>query len=106
VEGKITYVVAMMLATYPVRLLPFLALSDRKLPDLMLRWMKYIPPSVFAALVFPGVLIRDGALAADPSNPYAWAAAATFLAIVATRNLSLSALAGVLVALAAELLLR
>ena len=105
-EGKIAYALAMMLVTYPVRLLPFIALSDRRLPDLVLRWMKHIPPAVLAALVFPGVLMRDGTLAATPLNPYAWAAAATFLAMMATRSLSISALAGVLVALAGELLAR
>ena len=98
--------VAMMLATYPVRLLPFIALSDRKLPDLALRWMRYIPPAVFAALVFPGVLMRDGTLAVSPLNPYVWAAMATFLVVVVTRNLSVSALAGVVVALAGEMLVR
>ena len=36
-EGKIVFVVAMMLATYPLRLVPLIALSDRKLPEPLVR---------------------------------------------------------------------
>lgn len=104
-EGKIVFVVAMMLATYPVRLAPLLALSDRKLPDPLIRWMGYIPPAVFSALVFPGLLLRNGAPAVTISNPYLWAALVTFLVTVATRNLSKSVIAGIAVALLGELLL-
>lgn len=105
-EGKIAFIVAMMLATYPVRLAPLLALSARKLPESLVRWMSYLPPAVFAALVFPGLLLRDGSLAVVPSNSYLWAGAATFAVAMATRNLSKAVLAGILVALLGELLLR
>ncbi len=103
-EGKIAFIVAMMVATYPVRLAPLLVLSARKLPDGLVRWLGYLPPAVFAALVFPGILLRDGSLAVSPSNGYLWAGVATFAAALATRNLSKAVLAGILVALAGELL--
>ena len=103
-EGKIVFVVAMMLATYPLRPAPVLALSDRRLPDPLVRWMNYTPPAVFSALVFPGLLLRNGAPAASIFNPYLWAALVTFLVTVATRNLSKSVIAGIAVALLGELL--
>lgn len=105
-EGKIVFVVAMMLATYPLRLVPLIALSDRKLPEPLVRWMRYIPPAVFSALVFPGLLLRNGAPAVTISNPYLWAALVTFLVTMATRNLSTSVIAGIAVALVGELLIR
>ena len=105
-EGKIAFIVAMMLATYPVRLVPMLALSARKLPEPLVRWMSYLPPAVFAALVFPGLLLRDGVPAVALSNSYIWAGVATFAAALVTRNLSKAVLAGILVALLGELLLR
>lgn len=104
-EGKIVFVVAMMLATYPLRLAPLLVLSDRRLPDPLVRWMSYIPPAVFSALVFPGLLLRNDEPAATVSNPFLWAALVTLLVTVATRNLSKSVLAGIAVALVGELLL-
>ncbi|HEX9014583.1 MAG TPA: AzlD domain-containing protein [Chloroflexota bacterium] len=105
-EGKIGFIVAMMLATYPVRLVPLIALSERSLPDLLVRWLRYVPVAVFSAMVFPSVLLRDNSIAAGPGNPYIWAGAATFLVAAFTRNLSKSVLAGIAVALAGEFLLR
>ncbi len=95
----------MMLATYPLRLVPLLALSDRRLPDPLVRWMNYIPPAVFSALVFPGLILRNGEPAITISNPYLWAGLATLLMTLGTRNLSKSVLAGIVVALVGELLL-
>ncbi len=94
----------MMLATYPVRLGPLLVLSDRRLPDPLVRWMAYLPPAVFSALVFPGLLLRNGSPAVTVSNPFLWAATATLLATVATRNLSKAVVAGIGVALLGGLL--
>ncbi|MGE5620687.1 MAG: AzlD domain-containing protein [Sphingomonadaceae bacterium] len=105
-EGKVAFVLAMMLATYPVRLAPMLALSARKLPDRLVRWLHYVPPAVFAALVFPGLLLRDGAPAITPSNGHLWAGAATLAVILATHNLSKAVGAGIAVALLGELVLR
>jgi branched-subunit amino acid transport protein len=105
-DPKIAFVLVMMLATYPVRLVPLLALSDKSLPDPVVRWMKYIPPAVFSALVFPGLLLRNGVVAPTMGNPYIWAALVTMLVTITTRNLSKSVIAGIAVALVGELLVR
>lgn len=101
-EGKIAFILAMMLATYPVRLAPMLAISARNLPEPVVRWLRYVPPAVFSALVFPGLLLRDGNPAVSPSNPFLWAGLATFVAAMATRNLSKSVCVGIVVALAGQ----
>ncbi len=105
-EGKVAFIVAMMLATYPVRLAPLLALSARKLPAPVVRWFGYVPAAVFSAMVFPGLLLRGGTLAATPMNPQIWAGAVTFAVALATRNLSKAVAAGIAAALLGELLLR
>ncbi len=105
-EPKIAVIVAMMAATYPVRLLPLLALSARKLPESVVRWLAYVPAAVFSAMVFPGLLVRDGSLAVGAANPHLWAGAATFAAAVATRNLSKSVAVGIAVALLAGLFIK
>ncbi len=105
-EGKVAFVVAMMLATYPVRLAPLLALSARQLPEPLVRWLRYVPPAVFAALVFPGLLLRDGTPAVALSNGHLWAGAATLAVILATRNLSKAVAVGIAVALLGEMLLK
>jgi branched-subunit amino acid transport protein len=104
-EGKVAFAVAMMLATYPVRLLPMAALADRRLPDGLLRWLNYVPPAVFGAMVFPGLLMRNGSLAVTASNPYLWAGLATLIVAARTRNVSKAAAAGIVVVLLGELVL-
>ena len=96
----------MMLATYPVRLAPLLMLSGRKLPGPVIRWLRYVPAAVFGAMVFPGLLLRDGSLAIAPSNPQLWAGAATFVVALSTRNLSKSVAVGIVAALLGELMAR
>lgn len=103
---KVAFVLAMMLATYPVRLAPLLALSARNLPEPLVRWLRYVPPAVFAALVFPGLLLREGSPAVTLSNGQLWAGAATFAVALATRNLSKAVAAGISVALLTALVLK
>ena len=102
---KVAFILAMMLATYPVRLGPLLTLSERTLPDALVRWLRYVPVAVFSAMVFPSLLVRNGSLDATPANPSVWAGMATLLVAVATRNLAKSVLAGIFVALIGEMLL-
>ena len=103
--GKIAFIVAMMLATYPVRLTPLLTLSERALPETLVRWLRYVPVAVFSAMVFPSILVRDGSLAANTANPSVWAGFATLLVAIVTRSLSKAVLAGIAVALVGELIL-
>ncbi len=104
-EGKVVFIVAMMLATYPVRLAPLLTLSERTLPEGLVRWLRYVPVAVFSAMVFPAILVREGSLSATPMNPSLWAGLATLLVAALTKSLSKSVLAGIVVALVGELLL-
>lgn len=104
-DGKVVFIVAMMLVTYPVRLAPLLFLSTRKPPDLVVRWLAYVPAAVFSALVFPGLLVREGSLQVTASNPHLWAGLATFATALATRNLSKSVAVGIVAAFLGELLI-
>lgn len=61
-----------------------------------------MPPAVFSALVFPGLLLRDGNPAVTPSNPFLWAGLATLAVAMATRNLSKAVSVGIVVALAGQ----
>ena len=103
-DGKIAFILAMMLVTYPVRLLPLAALSARRLPDPVVRWLSYVPPAVFSAMVVPSVFLRNGAVDLGVGNPYLLAAAATLAVALITRNLSKSVVMGILVAFLGEAL--
>jgi len=105
-EISIVYVVGMVLATYPVRLLPLVALARRDLPAAVVRWLNYVPIAVFSAMVFPEILVQEGRLHLVATNPHLWAGLATALIAVATRSLGKAVLGGVAAAFLARWLLR
>ena len=64
--------------TYLPRLLPMLLLSDRRLSPWIARWLSFVPATVLAALLAPGLLCRDGELTLELDNFFLLAAIPTF----------------------------
>lgn len=52
--GVYGLIIGMLLATYLPRLIPFLILSDRPLPEFWRKFLKFIPFTALGALIFPG----------------------------------------------------
>jgi branched-subunit amino acid transport protein len=72
--------------TYLPRLLPMLLLSDRELSPWIARWLSFVPATVLAALLAPGLLCREGELTLEFDNFFLLAAIPTFF--VAWRSKS------------------
>ena len=68
----------MGVVTYLPRLLPMLLLSGRRLSPWITRWLSFVPVTVLAALLAPGLLCQDGALKLDLENSFLLAAIPTF----------------------------
>lgn len=90
-------IIGMALVTYLPRVLPLLALSGRKLPDFVVKWLSYVPTAVLAALLTPAILLRDGKIALDLENLFFWAALPTFVAASLSKSLLLPVIVGMLV---------
>lgn len=56
------------LLTYAMRLVFIVLLGRIAMPPLLQRALRYVPPAVLMAIVFPELLIRDGSLALDLGN--------------------------------------
>lgn len=84
------------LVTYLPRMLPLVVLSRMRLPEVFLRWVKFVPAAVLAALLAPGLLLPDGKLALT-ANPYLLAAIPTVVVAVRTRSMALTILTGMAV---------
>lgn len=61
----ILLIVGMMLVTYIPRLLPFLMLSNKEIPNKLRKFLQYIPYTALGALIIPGVF------SATPNMPLA-----------------------------------
>lgn len=71
--------VGMGAVTYLPRVLPMMLLSERNLAPWISRWLGFVPATVLAALLVPGLVCSDGALALDTDNLYLMAAIPTFV---------------------------
>ncbi|MFV0439269.1 MAG: AzlD domain-containing protein [Desulfopila sp.] len=71
-------IVGMGLVTYLPRLLPMLLLSRRRLAPWIGRWLAFVPATVLAALLAPGLVCPEGTLAIRVDNLFLLAAIPTF----------------------------
>lgn len=72
-------IVGMGAVTYLPRLLPMLLLSGRNLAPWITRWLSFVPATVLAALLAPGLVCPEGKLALEFDNLFLLAAVPTFL---------------------------
>ncbi len=88
-------VVVIGVGTYLSRLSFVGALGSRAMPVWAERPLKYVAPSVLAALVLPAVLLRDGALDVAPaSNPRFLAALAAAVVVIRYKSVSWAIVVG------------
>ena len=97
-------ILGMGVVTFLPRLLPVWVLSSRKLPPLVIAWLRFVPVAVLAAMLLPALLIQNDALNLHMSNIYLWAALPTFLVAWKTRSLFGSVVVGMAVVAVVRLL--
>lgn len=96
-DSRIVWLIlGMSLVTYLPRVLPLLLFKNFQLPELVLRWLNYIPTAILAALLFPNILIKENQLALSWNNEYLLAAIPSFIIAIITRSLVWTVLVGVL----------
>ena len=90
-------IIGMGVVTYLPRLLPVLLLSSKKLPPLVIAWLRFIPVAVLAAMLLPSLVVNDAQLDFSSSNLFLWAAFPTFLVAWKTHSLFGSVIVGMAV---------
>ncbi|HHX77087.1 MAG TPA: AzlD domain-containing protein [Firmicutes bacterium] len=84
----------MALVTYLPRFLPLFILAKKKIPRRLIVWLSYVPAAVLAALLFPGLLLREGRIDISLNNHYLLAALPTFAVALRTRNMIFTIITG------------
>lgn len=88
-------ILLMTLVTFIPRVVPLLLLSRRKLPELVERWLSYVPVAVLAALLAPSLFTPAGTLDLTFSdNPAFWVSIPLFGIAFISRNLFVTVLSG------------
>ncbi len=93
------------LLTYLIRLFFILVYGRMKMPELMRRALRFIPPAVLSAIIFPELFIRAGRMDITGANPRLWAGLLAALVAWKTRNAVLTIVTGMGVLLLLQALL-
>jgi|AntRauTorckE6833_2_1112554.scaffolds.fasta_scaffold00160_13 branched-subunit amino acid transport protein len=87
-------ILGMTLVTYIPRMLPVTLLSKVKIPDLVVRILKFVGPAILAALLAPTLFITDGSVDISLQNNYLLAAIPTFFTAYLSRSIFITVFAG------------
>lgn len=87
-------IVGMGLITFGLRLAPWLLLEGRGLPPGLGRALRYVGPSVLAAIIATEILWPGGAPAFTPANPRLWGGLAASVAAWRTHSVFWTLVAG------------
>ena len=63
-----TIIIGGMLFTYATRLSFILLIPQERVPDLIKRALRYVPPAVLATLILPDLLLSNGSAQLDLQN--------------------------------------
>ena len=93
--SNVAIIFAIGIGTYLIRLSFIGIVGDRPMPDWALAPLRFVAPSVLAALAMPAVLLRDGGFDINPgTNPRAVAALVAVLLAWKTKNVAVVIAAG------------
>lgn len=80
----------MGLVTYAIRLVPLLALERLPIPPRLKQALRYVPPAVLSAIIFPELLRPEGVLDLSLGNARLLAGGLAILAAWFTKNILLT----------------
>lgn len=99
-NGKVLYHIIVIIfaafAAFIPRYFPILFFSTRKIPEWFNEWMKYVPVSLFTALVVKGIFVTTAGYRFVPFGHVEQMIAAVIVIIVAyfTRSMAVSVVGG------------
>lgn len=95
----------MLAVTYVPRVLPVLVLSSRRLPPVVVAWLRHVPVAVLAAMLFPALFVQEGRIDLGLDNLFLWAAVPAFLVAWRRRSFFATVIVGIVVVAVARLVL-
>ena len=91
-----TIMIGGMIVTYLIRLSFTVRLPPERLPAVMQRGLRFVPPAILAAIVLPELLRPTGVIDISPGNPQLLAGIVAAFVAWKTKNTWLTILVGML----------
>lgn len=82
------------IVTFIPRVLPFIVVRKFELPNVVTKWLSFIPVCIFTALIVDGIIIQEGSLLSIEWNMLI-ATIPTLIIAVWTKSLSLTVIVGI-----------
>lgn len=90
-------IVGCALVTWLPRILPFMFVRNIKLPDVVLKWLSFIPVCILSALVIENLLDTESQSYVTLNWPVFITFVPTLIIALVTKSLSISVVAGVII---------
>lgn len=90
-------IIGMCLVSYGPRVMPFLLLGNREMPKWFERWLRYVPTSVFGALIFVSIFQTDSGIDVSLGNISMLAAIPVLVVAAKTNSLPYSIITGLVI---------
>ena len=95
---RIEYIILfifMGIVTYMTRSSFLIFFNNKDIPKMLSRSLKYIPVSILATLIFPGIFTSHGKLDLAITNPYLGASCITVASVLLSKNSAFSIILGI-----------
>jgi branched chain amino acid efflux pump len=94
VTNEFLLIVGMALVTFLPRYGVLALLGRLEMPRPLFRALKFVPPAVLSAIIFPAMLLKDDQLYLSPHNSFLVAGIVSGIVAWRTRNLLLTIIIG------------
>ena len=93
-----TLIILCGIVTLLMRIIPFILISRVHLPEIVVKWLSFIPITLFTALVIDGVIQQhDNAFGYTLNLPYIVAIIPTVFLAIFTRSLTVTIVGGIII---------
>lgn len=89
-------IIAAGIFTFAIRLSFIVLIGSKEIPVWLRSALRFVPPAVLTAIIFPELLLADGRLAIEPSNGRLIAGILAIIVAWRTKNAILTILTGML----------
>jgi len=90
-------IIGCALVTWLTRVIPFIFVRNVKLPEIVLKWLSFIPVCILSALVIENLLDTDSGKVVTLNWPVFLTFVPTLIIALLTKSLSITVVAGVII---------
>ncbi|OEK76134.1 hypothetical protein AST06_00820 [Staphylococcus saprophyticus] len=94
----LTIIILCGIVTWLTRIIPFVMISKVHLFERVVKWLSFIPITLFTALIIDGVLVQqDGVMGYTINMPFLITMIPTIVIAIVSRSLTITILSGIII---------